>query len=117
MFIDFITLYLNRLLKLTFQYYRLLLTYNVVFTLLVIVMTFPVSISSAIGFFFSKFIGHLSAASLQYFLAPKTLFYYRNAGFSAKRIMITAFVIETVCCILVLILINLASNAITYIKS
>ncbi|MGY3211224.1 hypothetical protein [Mucilaginibacter sp. HD30] len=108
---------MNRLLKLTFQYYRLLLTYNVVFTLLVIVMAFPASIVSGIGFFFSKLIGYLSAASLQYFLAPKTLFFYRNAGFSAKRVMLSAFIIETVCCILLLILINMALNATTYLKS
>jgi hypothetical protein len=93
-----------------------LLTYNIVFTLLVAIITFPASISNAKGIFLSKIIGFLSAAALHYYLAKKTFFYFRNAGFSARRVILTAFIAESICCILILIIGNLVLNAIIDFK-
>ena len=96
---------LKRLGILTLQYYRLLLLYNIAFTILaLLILIFDKAAINTQIFLFAKVIGFIAAVSLHHFSAKENYFYFRNTGFGMKRMVINAFVIDiTICALLITI--------------
>lgn len=108
---------LKRLGILTFQFYRLLMLYNIAFTILVLFfLVFNAAKLNSVTFLFAKIIGFISAVSLHYFSAKENYFYFRNAGYSMRRVFISAFAVDLSICILLIILFEIILHAATYIK-
>ena len=86
---------MKRLAILTLQYYQLLLLYNIAFTACgAFIFAFEAH-GVNMGFFLpAKLIGFTSAVAWQYFLSKQTYFYFRNAGYRVRRIIIGAFILD-----------------------
>jgi membrane-associated HD superfamily phosphohydrolase len=108
---------LKRLGILTLQYYRLLVLYNVAFTILaLLLLVFNAATVNTPIFLFAKIIGFISAVSLHHFSVKENYFYFRNTGFGMKRMIINAFIIDTALCVLLIILSKIIFYAATCIK-
>jgi len=83
--------HLKRITILTFQYYKLLLFYNVAFTVLIAKIAGPFNPAT---FLLAKLIGFTAAVALHYYSANKSYFYFRNAGYSIRYIILAAFLID-----------------------
>jgi len=91
---------LKRLTVITLQYYRSLLLYNIAFTLLIcLLFGFNAVVTYPAIFLFAKITGVLCAGSLHYYSANETYFYYRNAGFSMRRICLITFAFDLLICL------------------
>jgi archaellum biogenesis protein FlaJ (TadC family) len=109
---------LKHLTILSFQYYRLLLVYNAAFTILVVFLFgFDTHHIDAVIFLFAKLIGFASAAGLYYYMAKESYFYFRNAGYPIWRIIVNAFVIDLLLCILIISFFLLIPHATAPAKS
>lgn len=120
--INYHNYHLKRFGILTFQYYRLLLLYNIAFTILAMsLIVFNSATTKAVTinaetFLFAKVTGFICAASLHYFSAKENYFYFRNAGYGMRRVIINAFAIDLSICILLITLSKIILHAATYIK-
>ncbi|WP_299499635.1 hypothetical protein [Mucilaginibacter sp.] len=86
---------MKRLSNLTLQYYQLLLLFNIAATILwTAIFIFDSIPVNAVSFFVPKSIGYLSAVALHYYSYEDSYFYFRNAGYSIWRIIISAFVVD-----------------------
>ena len=86
----------NRLSTLVFQYYRLLLVYNIAFSILGIFLTSIFLKSADTGFnpgylFYGKLTGYLAAVGLYHYSSSNSYFYFRNAGLSIRRLSVYSF--------------------------
>jgi len=99
--IDYRNYILKRLSTLTLQFYKLLLLYNIVFsTLAIFIIALGTGFVSVGVFLFAKLIGFGSAVGLQYFFSKDSYFYFRNAGFEMRRIILSALVLDIFFCLL-----------------
>jgi hypothetical protein len=85
---------LKRLYILTFQFYRLILLYNIAFTILTIFISFFSGGFSSGSFLFAKLVGFTGAVSLHYYSSKNTYLYFLNAGYSIKKIIACAFAVD-----------------------
>jgi hypothetical protein len=109
--------HLKRLTILSFQYYRLLLVYNLAFTILVVFLFgFGADVDAA-SFLFAKITGFASAAGLYYYMAKDSYFYFHNAGYRIWQIIVNAFVIDLLLCVLIISLFHLLPHATAPVKS
>ena len=100
---------------LTFQYYRILLLYNVAFTILWIGLAlYGFGELNAVTLFWAKICGFISAAFLNHYSAKESYFYFRNAGFRMRRVIVSAFFADVLSFIIVFIFITRAA---AYLKS
>jgi hypothetical protein len=107
---------LKRLTIITLQFYRLLVLYNIAFSILAMaIFTFDSASINAGSFLFAKLIGFIAAISLHYYSAKQTYFYFLNTGYSMWRIYLYAFAID----ILVYLILITSSTVLyhAYIKS
>jgi hypothetical protein len=105
--------YLKTLTLLTFQFYRLLLLYNIACTLLAImIFWFGFGRLNAGLLFFAKILGFISAFVLYQYASKETYYYFRNAGCRMRYIVATAFFAEITVGIALLILFTLTVNII-----
>jgi hypothetical protein len=108
---------LKRLGIITFQFYKLLLLYNIAFTVLALfLLVFNGAPLSATTFVSAKVIGFLSAVALHNFSSKENYFYFRNAGYGMRRMFISAFAIDISVCILLIILSKIILHAALYFK-
>ncbi|MBB6112359.1 hypothetical protein SAMN05421821_118111 [Mucilaginibacter lappiensis] len=105
----------------TFQFYRLLLLYNIAFTVLALFLLIfnagSINAGTVVVLLISaKIIGFISALALHYFSAKENYFYFRNAGYGIKRMFISTFAIDLSICVLLIILSKIILHAATYFK-
>ncbi|SDE26376.1 hypothetical protein SAMN05216464_10523 [Mucilaginibacter pineti] len=101
----------------TLQFYRLLLIYNVTFTLLPMSLVLLNSGSINTGvFIYSKIVGFMAGVGLHYFSEKKTYFYFRNSGYRVTRIITSAFVIDLSICAIIITVSKLLLYAAAHIK-
>jgi hypothetical protein len=86
---------LKRLSILTFQFYRLLLLYNIACTIIGLVLVriggMPIN---TVSFFPAKLIGFAGAIGLHYYNSKNNYYYFRNTGLSMRWIFLSAFVTD-----------------------
>jgi hypothetical protein len=108
---------LKRLSILTFQFYRLLLVFNVAFSLLsIFIIVLYFGLISTTGFFFAKIAGIIAAIAIHYYSASESYFYFRNAGCRIRQIILYTVALDISIFTVTAILFNLASNVLTYVK-
>lgn len=113
---------LKRLGIITLQFYRLLLLYNIAFTVLTLfILVFNMGIFDPriiiILLLPAKVIGFVSAVALHYYSAKENYFYFRNAGYSMKHMFMSTFAIDLSICVLLIILSKIILHAVFHIKS
>jgi hypothetical protein len=109
---------LKRLSILSFQFYRLLLVYNLAFTFFILVISFFFFGTINAGtLLFAMLVGYLTATSIHHFSAKETYFYFRNAGYRIGKIIIGGFAIDMVIYFVLIFLFNLITYAVAYLKS
>lgn len=67
--------------------------------------------------FFAKLTGFLCAAGLHYYYSGDSYFYFRNAGYRARKILITAFAADIFIYLTLATLFILITHAAAHIKS
>ncbi|MEZ2334920.1 hypothetical protein AB6735_04765 [Mucilaginibacter sp. RCC_168] len=112
---------MKRLSIITFQFYRLLLLYNIAFTVLALfLLIFNAGTinpgATVLLLIPAKIIGFMCALALHYFSAKENYFYFRNAGYGMKRMFISAFVIDLSVCVLLIILFKIILYAALHLK-
>ena len=109
---------MKRTAVLTFQYYRILLLYNVAFTILWIgIAVYGFNELNAVVLFWAKISGFVSAAFLNYYSAKQSYFYFRNAGYRMRSIIITAFFADVLSLLIVSLLFTFITYAAAHLKS
>jgi hypothetical protein len=107
---------LKRIAILTFQFYRLLLSYNIAFSLLAAVIFIYAGFGDVVGLFFAKVTGFLCAAGLHYYYSSDSYFYFRNAGYRARKMLVIAFAADILIYISLATLFTLTIHASTHAK-
>lgn len=112
---------MNRLSTLTLQYYRLLLVYNIAFSVLGILIAWFFLKSADAGFspvylFYGKLIGYLAAVALYHYSSAQSYFYFRNAGLSIRRLSIYSFVVDLIVAFLMTLFFTLFTHVATPVK-
>jgi len=80
---------------LTIQFYWLLLTYNIAFTIVASVLMGVSGIKiNAASFLIAKLMGFACAIGLHYFNSQNEYFYFRNTGYGMRRIILSALVTD-----------------------
>ncbi|WP_345101725.1 hypothetical protein [Mucilaginibacter panaciglaebae] len=99
---------------LALQLYRLLLLYNIAFTVAGIFFAYMSAGHFDFGVLvYGKIVGFTAALGLYHFSAKQSYFYFRNAGYHLRPIITITFVIDVAVCILpstVILLIQLCSH-------
>ena len=109
---------MKRTVILTFQYYRILLVYNVAFTIVWIAFaSYGFGELNPAILFWAKISGFISAAVLQGYSAKESYFYFRNAGYRMRCILLQAFSADVISFIFAYLLISLIIYAIAHLKS
>jgi len=109
---------LKRTAILTIQYYRILLVYNVTFTIVWIFLAlFGFGELNAVVLFWAKISGFISASVLQGYSAKESYFYFRNAGYRMRRIVLQAFLMDIISFVFAYLLISLIIYVIAHFKS
>jgi hypothetical protein len=109
---------LKRTAILTFQYYRILFLYNVAFTILWIAFAlYGFGELNAVVLFWAKISGFASAAALNYYMAKQSYFYFRNAGYRMRRMIITAFLADALSFIVIFLLFTVITHAAAHLIS
>ena len=71
---------------------------------------------NAVVFFWAKVSGFVSAAFIHYYSAKESYFYFRNAGYRMRRVIITTFLAESLSFIIIFLLITITTNAAQHLK-
>jgi len=108
---------LKTLILLSFQFYRILLLFNIACSLLGIALVWY-------GFgridggilFIAKILGFAGAVMLHRYNAKETYYYFRNAGYRMRRLIGAAFIVDILVYFSIFLLINLANHAAEYFK-
>ena len=103
---------------LAFQYYRILLLYNVAFTIVWVAFAlYGFGELNAVTLFWAKISGFVSAAFIHYYSAKESYFYFRNAGYRMRRVIITAFLADALSLIAIFLVITQINHAAAHLKS
>jgi len=109
--------YLKRIAILTFQVYGLLLSYNIAFSVLAaVIFIYDAGFGDAGNLFFAKIIGFLGAAALHYYYSRDSYFYFRNAGYRVRKILISAFAADMLIYMILATFYTLITHAATHAK-
>lgn len=98
---------MNRLTTLIFQYYRLLLVYNIAFSVLTITIVYFMGSLTSATLFWCKLSGYFAAVSLYHYSAAKSYFYFRNAGLSIRWLSVYSLGIDVIVAFIFTIIFNL----------
>jgi hypothetical protein len=79
---------------LLFQFYRPQFLWNVVFSAAGLYDLYFNGIGQLVGSFLIKFMGYVSCVGLEYYFSNQTYFYYRNAGYSVRRLYGYSFALD-----------------------
>jgi hypothetical protein len=102
---------LKRLSILAFQFYQLLVLYNIAFTIVALMLTlFSGGKISIASFLIAKLMGFAFAVGLHYFISKNEYFYFRNAGYSMRWIILSTLAVD----VLVYLVIALLSILLSY---
>jgi len=106
----------NRLSTLVLQYYRLLLVYNIAFSILGLFLIWFNTGLSPVYLFYGKLVGYLSAVGLYHYSSAKSYFYFRNAGLSIRRLSFYSLGLDIIISFLLTLLFTLFTHATTPVK-
>ncbi|WP_295672565.1 hypothetical protein [uncultured Mucilaginibacter sp.] len=96
----------------------MLLLFNIACTLLAIaVVWYGFGHIDAFILFIAKTLGFIGAVMLHRYSAKETYYYFRNAGYRMRSVILTAFLADTLLYILSFLLINLITHATEHFKS
>ena len=70
---------------------------------------------NAVTLFWAKVSGFVSAAFLHHYFAKESYFYFRNAGYRMRRVIITAFLADALSFVTIFLVITLITNAATHL--
>ncbi|MDR3695902.1 hypothetical protein [Mucilaginibacter sp.] len=102
----------------TFQFYKTVLLFNIACTLLAIaVVWYGFGHIDAFILFIAKILGFAGAILLHRYSAKETYYYFRNAGYRVRSVILLAFLVDTLLYILSFFLINLITHAAEHFKS
>ena len=91
--------------------------YNLAFTIVWIAFAvYGFGELNVVVLFWAKVMGFVSAAALNYYSAKESYFYFRNAGYRMRRVILTAFLAELLSFIIISIFITLIAHAAAYLK-
>ncbi len=103
---------MKRLITLTFQYYRILLFNNILFSIMCGVLFRLGLCAFDTGILlFSKFIGLVCAIAYYHYMYHNSYYYFRNSGLNIRRLLIYSFVIDLVVTIILITIKTLVSYA------
>ncbi|QKJ30845.1 hypothetical protein HQ865_14170 [Mucilaginibacter mali] len=103
---------MNRLTTLTWQYYRLLLFHNLLFTVAATtVMGLATRRHFLILALLGKLVGFICAVAHHAYMHHNSFYFYRNAGIPIRRIYIGSFIMDMCVCALFLIIYALITHA------
>ena len=71
---------------------------------------------NAVVLCWAKISGFVSAAFIHYYSAKESYFYYRNAGFRMRRVIIAAFLADVLSLMMIWLLFTLITHAAAYLK-
>jgi len=109
---------LKRTAILTFQYYRILLVYNIAFTIVWIAFAlYGFGELNLSVLFWAKISGLISAAVLQGYSAKESYFYFRNAGYRMRRIILLTLLMDVGIFIFIYLVVTFTTYAIAHVKS
>jgi hypothetical protein len=98
---------LKQPITLALQFYRLLLLYNIAFTILgVFLGLFAAGHLNAGVFLWGKLIGFAGALGIYHFSANQSYFYFRNAGYHIKNIIWITFALDIIVYILLTLILT-----------
>jgi hypothetical protein len=71
---------------------------------------------NAVTLFWTKVSGFVSAAFIHYYSAKESYFYFRNAGYRMRRVIITSLVADALSFIAIFLLFTSITHAATHFK-
>lgn len=85
--------------------------YNIAFSLLAMaIFVFNSRTVNSEIFLFAKITGFVCAIGLHYYSSKESYFYFRNAGYSMRRIFLNAFIVDIIVYFIITILSILISH-------
>lgn len=81
---------------LLYQFYRPLFLWNFIFSCSGIVFLFFNGINFVLMSFFIKLVGYASSVGVQYYFSANQYYYYRNAGYTLRKLYSYAFLADMV---------------------
>jgi len=106
----------QRLITLLFQFYRPLLLWNMTFTILGMIVVVKNGVAATGNTLPLKAMGYLTAVGYQYYMSSNNYFYFRNAGYSARRLYVYIFLADMFFYIILIILYALLTYGYTHLK-
>jgi hypothetical protein len=107
---------MNRLVTLTYQFYRPILLWNWIFSICGVIFLIKNGFSAIGMSFLIKFTGYGSSLGYQYFMANKSYFYFRNAGYSVRRMYAYVFSVDILIYIVLIVLYSLLPDGLFHSK-
>ncbi|MBB3056015.1 hypothetical protein [Mucilaginibacter gotjawali] len=102
----------------TFQFYKILLLFNIACTLLAIaVVWYGFGHIDAFILFIAKIFGFAGAVMLHQYSAKETYYYFRNAGYRMRSVVLMALLADALLYSLSVFLFNLITYAAGHFKS
>lgn len=107
---------MNRLVTLTYQFYRPIWLWNLIFSVCGVIFLIKNGFSAIGMSLLIKFTGYGSSLGYQYFMANKSYFYFRNAGYSVRRMYTYAFSVDMLIYIVLMVLYSLLPDGLLNAK-
>jgi len=86
---------LQRFLSITFLFYKSVFAYNIIFTIATqVFMSINGLIPNPVSLFLAKIVGMSSAIALNNYQYKQSYFYYRNAGYAMRQIIVSALLLD-----------------------
>lgn len=107
---------MDRLITLIRQFYKPLLLFNIAFTvigLVFIVQNGPGVFSNSL---LIKVFGYLASALYQFYMSNKSYYYFRNAGYSIRRMYAYTFSIDFALYVALILIYVFLKHEVAYIK-
>ena len=95
---------------LLFQFYKPQLLWNLLFSIAGLTDLYINGIGQLVASFFIKIVGYASCLGFEYYFSKQTYFYYRNAGFSVRRLYGYSFAFDFMMYILLVAALTLTSS-------
>lgn len=107
---------MNRLAILIRQFYKPLLLFNIAFSVIGLIVIIKNGLGTIGNTFLIKVVGYGCSALYQYYLSNKSYYYFRNAGYSVKRMYAYTFSVDFVAYIILILIYALLKYEFAHIK-
>lgn len=107
---------MNRLIILIRQFYRPLWLFNIAFTVIGLLFIMKYGLGTISNSLLIKLAGYFASALYQFYMANKSYYYFRNAGYSVRRMYAYVFSIDFAIYIILILLYTLLHHEFAHIK-